>query len=146
VPAEVILMTEETQSAPAETPGPRDLRLPGALVRTALSAEQTLMSWVRTALSLFTFGFSIVQFFFFLASQQESTELSAGPRRLGLTLIVVGVSVLLMAVVEYVQRLRRLREAGLPADSTSFLPLGSAAGLLVIGLAALISVFFRWHL
>jgi len=104
------------------------------------------MSWVRTALSLFTFGFSIVQFFFYLATQQQSTELSAGPRRLGLTLIAVGISVLLLAVAEYVQRLRRLREEGLPADSTSFLPLGSALGFFVIGLAALVSVFFRWHL
>ncbi len=139
-------MTEGTHSTPAQTSSARDLRLPGALVRTALSAEQTLMSWVRTALSLFTFGFSIVQFFFYLATQQQSTELSAGPRRLGLTLIAVGISVLLLAVAEYVQRLRRLREEGLPADSTSFLPLGSAFGLFVIGLAALVSVFFRWHL
>ena len=138
-------MTEGPHSTPAQTPSARDLRLPGALVRTALSAEQTLMSWVRTALSLFTFGFSIVQFFFYLATQQQSTELSAGPRRLGLTLIAVGISVLLLAVAEYVQRLRRLREEGLPADSTSFLPLGSALGLFVIGLAALVSVFFRWH-
>jgi putative membrane protein len=105
------------------------------------------MSWVRTALSLFTFGFSIVQFFFFLAAQQpENTELSAGPRRLGLTLIAVGIAALLLAVSEYIVRLRRLREEGLPADSTSSLPLGSAVGLCAIGLAAFVSVFFSWHL
>ena len=139
-------MTEQTQPTSPQTPSARDLRLPGALVRTALSAEQTLMSWVRTALSLFTFGFSIVQFFFYLAGQEQSAELSAGPRRLGLTLIAVGIAALLFAVTEYLQRLRRLREEGLPADSTSFLPLGSAMGLGAIGLVALVSVFFRWHL
>ena len=112
-------MTEGTHSTPTQTPSARDLRLPGALVRTALSAEQTLMSWVRTALSLFTFGFSIVQFFFYLATQQQSTELSAGPRRLGLTLIAVGIFVLLLAVAEYVQRLRRLRPAGAQASARS---------------------------
>ncbi len=94
---------------------------------------------------MFTFGFSIVQFFFYLAGRQQSTELLAGPRRLGLTLITVGVSVLLLAVVEYILRLRRLRQEGLPPDATSFLPLGSAGGLCAIGLAALLSVFFRWH-
>jgi putative membrane protein len=139
-------MTEQTQPTSPQIPSPRDLRLPGALVRTALSAEQTLMSWVRTALSLFTFGFSIVQFFFYLAGQEQSAELSAGPRRLGLTLIAVGIAALLFAVTEYLQRLRRLREEGLPTDSTSFLPLGSAMGLGAIGLVALVSVFFRWHL
>lgn len=140
-------MTEETHSTPTQpASASRDLRLPAALVRTALSAEQTLMSWVRSALSMFTFGFSIVQFFHYLAGQRQSAELAAGPRRLGLALIGVGIVVLFLAVAEYVLRLRRLRREGLPPDSTSFLPLGSAVGILAIGLAALVSVFLRWHL
>ena len=53
---------------------PRDLRLPGALVRTALSSEQTLMSWVRTALSMVSFGFAIAQFFFFLEQNQGAED------------------------------------------------------------------------
>ena len=139
-------MTEEARSTPTRRNAVRDLRLPGALVRTALSAEQTLMSWVRSALSLFTFGFSIVQFFHYLASQRPDADLSVGPRRLGLALILVGILALLLAVAEYVRRLRRLRDEGLPPDSTSFLPLGSAVGVFAIGLAALVSVFLRWHL
>ena len=72
-------MSEQAQSAPSdkhrETPEtPRDLRVPAALVRTALSSEQTLMSWVRTSLSLFTFGFSIAQFFCYLEQQQEDGQ------------------------------------------------------------------------
>ncbi len=139
-------MSEETPSTPVKQPSARDLRLQGALVRTALSAEQTLMSWIRSALSMFTFGFSIVQFFHYLAGQSQSTEVSNGPRRLGIALIGVGVLVLFMAVAEYIGRLRRLRDQGLPADSTSFLPLGSAVGVFAIGIAALVSVFLRWHL
>ena len=128
----------------AETEPPRDLRLAAALVRTALSSELTLMSWVRTSLSLFTFGFSIAQFFQYLARQTE--EISGNPRRLGIALIVVGVVVLLVAIVEHVQRIRRLQEEGLPADSRSFLPIGSAAALLVMGLTALVTVFLGWQL
>lgn len=32
-------------------------------LRTRMSAERTLMSWVRTATALIGFGFTIVQFF-----------------------------------------------------------------------------------
>ena len=32
-------------------------------LRTRLSIERTLMSWVRTSVSLIGFGFTIVQFF-----------------------------------------------------------------------------------
>ena len=32
-------------------------------LRTRLSVERTMMSWVRTAVSLIGFGFAIVQFF-----------------------------------------------------------------------------------
>ena len=32
-------------------------------LRTRLSIERTMMSWVRTAVSLIGFGFAIVQFF-----------------------------------------------------------------------------------
>ena len=144
-------MSEEAQSPPrdehSETPEtPRDLRLPAALVRTALSSEQTLMSWVRTSLSLFTFGFSITQFFYYLEQQQQDSHFSAGPRRLGISLIGVGILVLVLAVVEHVQRLRKMREQGLPPDSGSFLPIGSAVAILAIGIVALVSVFLKWHL
>lgn len=103
------------------------------------------MSWVRTSLSLFTFGFSIAQFFQYLAGQTEA-GLSENPRRLGIALIVVGIIVLIVAIVEHVQRVRRLDERGLPPDSKSFLPLGSAAAFLVIGLTALVTVFLGWQL
>ena len=144
-------MSEQAQSPPRDEHSetletPRDLRLPAALVRTALSSEQTLMSWVRTSLSLFTFGFSITQFFYYLEQQQEDSHFSAGPRRLGISLIGVGILVLVLAMVEHVQRLRKMREQGLPSDSGSFLPIGSAGAILAIGIVALVSIFLKWHL
>ena len=143
-------MSKEAETALNEgktgpTPAPRDLRLPAALVRTALSSEQTLMSWVRTSLSLFTFGFSIAQFFQYLAKQTEA-GLSENPRRLGIALIFVGILTLILAIFEHVQTIRLLKEKGLPPDSRSFLPIGSAAVLLVIGITALVTVFLGWQL
>jgi putative membrane protein len=136
----------QTPSGGDTIEAPRDLRLPGALVRTALSSEQTLMSWVRTALSMVTFGFSIAQFFYFLAERQNDVDFSVGPSRLGIALISVGILVLVLAVIEHVLRIRALKSQGLPGDAGSFLPLGSAVALLVIGGGALASVFLGWRM
>ncbi len=135
---------EKEHNETVETP--KDLRLPAALVRTALSSEQTLMSWIRTSLSLFTFGFSITQFFYYLEQQKEGVQISAGPRRMGIALVCVGIVVLLLAMVEHMLRLRKIKKQGLPADSASFLPFGSAVALLVIGIAAFVSIIMNWHL
>ena len=136
--------SNKTQDDPAGQPV--DLRLPAALVRTALSSEQTLMSWVRSSLSLFTFGFSITQFFYFLAQSQEDPEVAAGPRRLGISLIVVGIVVLVLGLFEHLKRIRHLKDQGLPEDAGSFLPIGSTAAILVIGVVALVCVFLNWNL
>ena len=120
----------------------KDLRVVAALVRTAFSSEQTLMSWMRTSVSLFTFGFAISQFFQFLGEQHVG-ELAAGPRRLAIVLISVGVLALGTAMAEHVYRLRTLEQQGLPKMKRYLLPLGSATALLIIGSAALIVVIFK---
>jgi putative membrane protein len=141
-------MTSEPQtpSGGDTIEAPRDLRVPGALVRTALSSEQTLMSWVRTALSMVTFGFSIAQFFYFLAERQDEVDFSVGPSRLGIALISVGIFVLVLAVIEHLLRIQALKSQGLPGDAGSFLPIGSAVALLAIAIIALVSVFLGWHI
>lgn len=123
---------------------PRDLRIPAALARTAFSSEQSLMSWIRTALSLFTLGFSITQFFQYLGDKQELLKLSSGPRRLGLALVSVGILALFLALLDHVYRIQRMKEQGLPANTSSFLPVGTALALLAIGIAALISILLNW--
>jgi len=121
---------------------PKDLRIPAALVRTFLSSEQTLMSWIRTSLSMITFGFSIAKFFNYLEERQEGSQISDAPEQLGLSLICVGILVVLLAIIEHVLRYRSMKKQGLPADSVSFLPFGSAVALLVIGIAACLGVIF----
>src|SRR5262245_23892424 len=67
-------------------------------VRTRLGVERTLMSWVRTGVSLIGFGFTIYQFF---QKLQEATAPEAAhpqaPRILGLALIGAGVLALVLA-------------------------------------------------
>src|SRR5271168_144009 len=77
-------------------------------LRTRLSVEQTLMSWVRTAVSLIGFGFAIVQFFERMEHMPGvlPPQMPEAPRYLGLALIFCGVAGLLISLWEYHWTLR----------------------------------------
>jgi putative membrane protein len=72
-------------------------------LRTRLSVERTLMSWVRTATALIGFGFTIVQFFERLHTMDNVAPAIRPemPRYLGLALIAAGVLSLLVSVWQY---------------------------------------------
>jgi putative membrane protein len=74
-----------------------------AWIRTRLSLERTMMSWVRTAVALIGFGFTIVTFFVRLHTENEGVPMvrPEAPRYLGLALIGTGVLVLLVSIVQY---------------------------------------------
>lgn len=146
------MKTKSDASSPSrdeypEIPLPlEDLRVVSALARTAFSSEQNLMAWIRTALSLFTFGFSIAQFFQFLELRQNDAGLATAPRRLGISLICAGIVLLVFATIEHLSRIRELKEKGLPRNAISVIPLSTSAGLLVMGTAAFLALYFNWTL
>ena len=115
-----------------------------ALVRTAFSSERALMAWMRTSVSLYSFGFTITKFVDYLERQGEGGQFSEGPRRLGLALICMGILVLVLATVEHLRRLVRMKQLGLPRVSRFPLPVAAAAALFVIGTATLIGIACNW--
>jgi putative membrane protein len=120
--------------------------------RTRLSADRTLMSVIRTSLSLIGFGFTIAQVFEKLRDQNVITR-AAAPRNFGLALVGLGVLMLVLGIVYHVQfmvGLRHLRESmrseGLIHGESGFplsLTLITALVLLIIGVAAIVSLAFR---
>jgi putative membrane protein len=72
-------------------------------IRTRLSVERTMMSWLRTATALIGFGFAIVQFFERLqqAPEAHSAYLPEAPVYLGLALIGCGVLALVVSIWQY---------------------------------------------
>jgi putative membrane protein len=111
-----------------------------ALIRTAFSAERSLMAWLRTSVSLYTFGFSFTKFFDFLGPQTESTHIWAGPQGLGLGLICLGILALTLATLVHIRRFRKMKQLGLPTLSRFSLPISAAVALLTIGVTTLIGV------
>ena len=120
--------------------------------RTRMSADRTLMSIIRTSLSLISFGFTIFQVFEKLRDQNVVTH-GAPARNFGVTLVALGILMLVGGIVYHVQFMLHLREerAALAADGlvhaqSKFpvsLTLITAALLLFIGIAAIVSMLFR---
>ncbi len=119
---------------------PKDIITKAALVRTMFSAENSMMAWVRTSVSLYAFGFSIITFFDYLGQQSDNNRTMTIPFVLGFALICVGTISLLLAMAEHKKVRVRLKELGLPSFSRYSLPIGSAIALLVIGSFALIAI------
>ena len=118
-------------------------------MRTRLSIERTLMSWVRTAVSLIGFGFTIVQFFERFG-KMEGVRAAARlemPRVLGLALIASGLIALGISLWQYVVTINYLNGpefAAIAAEKRRKTPLVSLAILLIlVGLFAFFSVLMR---
>ena len=80
-----------------------------AIDRTRLASERSLMAWVRTALSMLTFGFTIYKFLQYIR-QQSAVPLPRpqAPRNLALALIGVGTFALIMASIQHWKYVRKL--------------------------------------
>jgi inner membrane protein YidH len=120
-------------------------------LRTRLSVERTMMSWVRTATALIGFGFTIVQFF---ARIQDTPGIAPAyfphaPRYLGLSLILCGVMALVISIWEYQWGLRYLWGdnfaviAGARREGKQTPLLAVAIVLAFIGMFAFFAVLLR---
>jgi len=124
-----------------------------AWVRTRLALERTYLAWLRTAVSLIGFGFTIVQFF---ARLQKMPALGGRemrpqePRDLGLALIATGIGVLAISSWQYLSLQRYLWSddftpiAGKRGRRIHSPALFAGAILALIGIAAFASVFFHF--
>lgn len=86
---------------------PKDL---GEL-RTVMAADRTLMAWIRTALSMFSFGFTIYKVLESMADA-GTIQNSQSPQTVGLVLAAMGVGSILLVTIGYWLTLRDLEQAG----------------------------------
>jgi putative membrane protein len=81
-----------------------------ALERTRMAADRTLMGWIRTALSMISFGFTIFKFLEYIQHEGiKPVYRIHGPREVGLTLIGIGIFALVIACFQHWQFIKKLR-------------------------------------
>ncbi|MGH7933656.1 MAG: YidH family protein [Candidatus Binataceae bacterium] len=109
--------------------------------RTRAAYERTMMSWIRTATSLITFGFSIYKFFQIEAAGRPHRNYLIGPRQFALMLVVIGLAALMLGTLEYRQNIRALGPQYLRKRRS--LAVLIAAFLSLVGILGLLAMIFR---
>ena len=79
-------------------------------IRTIMGADRTLMAWIRTALSMLSFGFTIYKFLEG-AAQKDALTLPHSPQQVGLFLAGLGTLSMLLGTWDYWVTLKDLRRA-----------------------------------
>jgi len=116
-----------------------------ATERTRMAADRTLMGWIRTALSMIGFGFTIYKFLESFPAKEGPSGIGVlmqhSPRTVGLTLISLGVFSLVIACLQHRQYVKKLRsdQPYRPWD----LGLVVAALIGLLGLAMIVSIILR---
>ena len=124
---------------------------PFAWLRTRLAVERTILAWIRTAVSLIAFGFTIVQFFERVQDMPGASPATFpnAPRYLGLALILAGIGSLIVSMWEYRWTINYLwsgefaQIAGMTKEGRKSPVIAVAVILLLVGIFAFFSVFLR---
>lgn len=102
-------MTEHTDAPKDYATGLAEQRTDMATMRTRLALERTLDAWIRTALSMISFGFTIFKFLHeFQQAQHVAVERPHAARHIGMVLVSLGTLSLLAAVSQHIAGYRQL--------------------------------------
>lgn len=113
--------------------------------RNRAAAERTLMAWIRTCLSLISFGFGIDRIVEVIARIQMSANVNPVrlSRLLGLAFIAVGTCAMVAAAIEHHQELRHIQREDYFYRSRTSLGFFVASSLVVIGSIAFFGILLR---
>ena len=134
-------MESETPNKPLDANTLAKERTDWAALRTRLASERTMMAAIRTSLSLIGFGFTIVTFF---ETVRKATggEPRSSPRRLGLTLVSLGIFVMVAFATQHWLFIRKLRK-----ESDLHFPwswsMTVAAGLALTGIVVFVTIVMQ---
>lgn len=113
-----------------------------AYERTRVAYERTMQAWIRTATSLITFGFSVYKFFQIERPLNFKQTSLIGSQQFGEILVLLGLGSLVIATIEYRGRIREV-ESEYPHEKHFSLSVWLAGAMSLLGLLALISMFYR---
>ena len=113
--------------------------------RNRAAAERTLMAWIRTCLSLISFGFGVDRIVTALQKSayeyiDDSMHLT---RILGLSFIGIGTGAIILAALEHRQELRHIQHEVYRYKSRSSLAFVVAVSIFFTGLFAFVGILIK---
>jgi uncharacterized membrane protein YidH (DUF202 family) len=110
--------------------------------RNRLSADRTLMAWIRTSLSLIGFGFGIGKVYEYLkaAGLHDSVDPIRSTLIFGSSFIILGMLALVAAVVQHTRILQRLEAPDYAYNAMRPIAVTVAIMLLLIGAFGLVGI------
>ena len=124
---------------------PTNINTELARERNRAAAERTLMAWIRTCLSLISFGFGIDRIFY--AIEKTSVGENIDPfhlsRIVGLAFISIGTGAMMLAAIDHRRELKRILDDNYlyaPRTSLSFVV---SMCLVFVGAFAFIGILIK---
>jgi uncharacterized membrane protein YidH (DUF202 family) len=117
-----------------------------AQFRTSLALDRTTLAWVRTALTMATFGFGVVGFFRSVRQTNptaEAIQFHESAIVFGISLVVLGITATILAGLSHWLTLRKIKRGEVPAVSLWSVSIATAALLAVLGLMGLWAILAR---
>ena len=112
--------------------------------RNRAAAERTLMAWIRTCLSLISFGFGIAGIVAALPGFGLRVNTFRLSRILGLLFIALGIYAMIVAAIEHQRELRLIETSeDYSYRSRRSLALTVAGGIVIIGVVAFGGIVLR---
>jgi len=112
-----------------------------AFERTILGEKRTLMAWIRTGISLISFGFTIYKFFQEASTKTGIAHRLLSPRKVGMIMIVLGQLALLWGLMDHNEMMKKLKKSYSGAEESRSKWL--AMLVLLFGVVMFLGVLFR---
>jgi putative membrane protein len=133
----MMFMTPQPNDQPAQL----DTSTALGYERTRLAHERTFMAWIRTSISLISFGFTIYKVFQSLADEGvlHSKMRILSPRVIGVTMIMLGLIALAVAMFDNHRYLQELQKHSTVRRSFASIMAGV---ILVLGILSILAAVF----
>ena len=106
--------------------------------RTTMAANRTLMAWIRTSLSMISFGFTVYKIIQGIQDAVPEIPIDLNPTRAGLVLTGLGIISLTIGIIEYYMVLKEVRKI-MPIPYWTH-PLWIAAAILIVAVLIFVSI------
>ncbi|MEY3867021.1 MAG: YidH family protein [Microcoleaceae cyanobacterium] len=126
----------------SESPKPVNLNNELAKERNRAAAERTLMAWIRTSLSLISFGFGIDKILEVLRQSKlkESTHIYSGARLVCIGFILIGIFALWGAIRQHRKILKLIQRDDYVYTNQASIAMTTAISVILVGIFGLIVV------